>query len=90
MPLLPWAARSLAYGLGLPHAGGGPADYRTEYSNNFLSLTQVLFTFPLEFTSLQQSNPNTYLTSRMYNGIVYGPPTDAHRGYHVEDNTRAR
>jgi hypothetical protein len=30
---LPWAARSLAYGLGLPHAGGGPADYRTQYSN---------------------------------------------------------
>jgi hypothetical protein len=26
-------ARSLAYGLGLPHAGGGPADYRTQYSN---------------------------------------------------------
>jgi hypothetical protein len=32
-PLLPWAARSLAYGLGLPHAGGGPTDYRTQYSN---------------------------------------------------------
>jgi hypothetical protein len=30
---LPWAARSLAYGLSLPHAGGGPADYRTQYSN---------------------------------------------------------
>jgi hypothetical protein len=30
---LPWAARSLAYGLGLPHAGGGPMDYRTQYSN---------------------------------------------------------
>jgi hypothetical protein len=26
-------ARSLAYGLGLPHEGGGPADYRTQYSN---------------------------------------------------------
>jgi hypothetical protein len=25
--------RSLTYGLGLPHAGGGPADYRTQYSN---------------------------------------------------------
>jgi hypothetical protein len=33
VPLLHWAARSLAYGLGLPHAGGGPADYRTQYSN---------------------------------------------------------
>jgi hypothetical protein len=32
-PLLPWAARSLAYGLGLPHAGGDPTDYRTQYSN---------------------------------------------------------
>jgi hypothetical protein len=32
-PLLPWAARSLAYGLGLPHAGGGPTDYKTQYSN---------------------------------------------------------
>jgi hypothetical protein len=32
-PLLPWAARSLTYGLGLPHAGGGPTDYRTQYSN---------------------------------------------------------
>jgi hypothetical protein len=31
-PLLPWAARSLAYGLGLPHTGG-PTDYRTQYSN---------------------------------------------------------
>jgi hypothetical protein len=30
---LPWAARSLAYGLGLPHVRGGPADYRTQYSN---------------------------------------------------------
>jgi hypothetical protein len=30
---LPWAARSLAYGLGLPHAGGGLANYRTQYSN---------------------------------------------------------
>jgi hypothetical protein len=30
-PLFPWAAKSLAYGLGLPHAGGGPADYRTQY-----------------------------------------------------------
>jgi hypothetical protein len=30
---LPWAARSLAYGLGLPHIGGGPTDYRTQYSN---------------------------------------------------------
>jgi hypothetical protein len=30
---LPWAARSLAYGLGLTHAGGGPTDYRTQYSN---------------------------------------------------------
>jgi hypothetical protein len=29
---LPWAARSLAYELGLPHAGGGPTDYRTQYS----------------------------------------------------------
>jgi hypothetical protein len=33
VPLLPWAARSLTYGLGLLHAGGGPADYRTQYSN---------------------------------------------------------
>jgi hypothetical protein len=33
-PLLPWAARSLAYGLGLPHAGGGPTDYRTQYSKH--------------------------------------------------------
>jgi hypothetical protein len=32
-PLLPWAARSLTYGLGLPHARGGPEDYRTQYSN---------------------------------------------------------
>jgi CBS domain-containing protein len=31
--MLPWAIRSLTYGLGLPHAGGGPADYRTQYSN---------------------------------------------------------
>jgi hypothetical protein len=30
-PLLTWVARSLAYGL--PHVGGGPADYRTQYSN---------------------------------------------------------
>jgi hypothetical protein len=30
---LPWAARRLDYGLGLPHTGGGPADYRTQYSN---------------------------------------------------------
>jgi hypothetical protein len=30
---LPWAARSLAYGLGLPHAGGVLANYRTQYSN---------------------------------------------------------
>jgi hypothetical protein len=26
-------ARSLDYELGLPHVGGGPADYRTQYSN---------------------------------------------------------
>jgi hypothetical protein len=32
-PLLPWAARSLAYELGLPHAEGGSTDYRTQYSN---------------------------------------------------------
>jgi hypothetical protein len=31
---LPWAARNLAYALGLPHAGGGPTDYRTQYSNS--------------------------------------------------------
>jgi hypothetical protein len=31
-PLLPWMVRRLAYGLSLPHAGG-PADYRTQYSN---------------------------------------------------------
>jgi hypothetical protein len=30
---LPWAIRSLAYGLSLPHAGGGPTDYRNQYSN---------------------------------------------------------
>jgi hypothetical protein len=33
MALLPWAARNLTYELGLPHAGGGPVDYRTQYSN---------------------------------------------------------
>jgi hypothetical protein len=32
-PLLPWAARSLTYRLGLPHAGGGPMNYKTQYSN---------------------------------------------------------
>jgi hypothetical protein len=31
-----WVARNLAYGLGLPHAGGGPADYRTQYSNTYV------------------------------------------------------
>jgi hypothetical protein len=31
-----------------------------------------------------------YLASRMYSGIVFGPPTDARRGYRVEDNTRAK
>jgi hypothetical protein len=31
-----------------------------------------------------------YLASRMYNGIVYGPPTDVHRGFRVEESTRAR
>jgi hypothetical protein len=36
-PLLPWATRSLAYGLSLPHAGGGPTDYRTQYSNTSCS-----------------------------------------------------
>jgi hypothetical protein len=28
--------------------------------------------------------------SRMYNMIVFGPPMDAHQGYHVEDSTRVR
>jgi hypothetical protein len=31
--LLSWAARSLAYGLELSHAGGCPADQRTQDSN---------------------------------------------------------
>jgi hypothetical protein len=31
---LHWAAKSLVYGLGLPHAEGGPADYKTQYSNS--------------------------------------------------------
>jgi hypothetical protein len=31
-----------------------------------------------------------YLASWMYNGIVCGPPTVVHRGYHMEDDTRAR
>jgi hypothetical protein len=30
---LPWAAKSLTYGLGLPHPRGGPTYYRTQYSN---------------------------------------------------------
>jgi hypothetical protein len=33
VPLLPWAARSLAYELGIPHIGRGPANYRTQYYN---------------------------------------------------------
>jgi hypothetical protein len=41
VPLLPWAARSLAYGLGLPHAGGGPTDYRTQYCNKEEFATRV-------------------------------------------------
>jgi hypothetical protein len=36
-PLLSWAVRSLTYGLGLPHAGGGPTDYRIQYSNTDLT-----------------------------------------------------
>jgi hypothetical protein len=41
--LLPCVARSLAYGLGLPHAGGGPTIYRTQYSTYLIeSLCQVL------------------------------------------------
>jgi hypothetical protein len=39
---LPWAARSLAYGLGLPHVGG-PADYRTQYSNSDHALVASLY-----------------------------------------------
>jgi hypothetical protein len=39
VPLLPWAARSL----GLPHAGVGPADYRTQYSN-----TKITAIFDME------------------------------------------
>jgi hypothetical protein len=31
-----------------------------------------------------------YLASQMYNGIVFGSPTDACGGYRMEDNTRVR
>jgi hypothetical protein len=32
----------------------------------------------------------SYLTSRVYNGIVFGPPTACPLGICVEDDTRAR
>jgi hypothetical protein len=40
-PLSLWAARSLAYGLGLPHAGGGLTDYKIQYSNTPCSHNSV-------------------------------------------------